>query len=50
VVGTFHSGGLTAYQQWLVPKLPLPYKVPVVVGLNAYDRVTSEMFGLAGSN
>jgi hypothetical protein len=48
--GSIHSGALSIVQSKVVPILPKYYQVPAMIGFNAYDRVTSEMFGIAGSN
>lgn len=47
--GSAHAFAVDRVQNALVPALPLPYRVPAVIGFDAYDRVTSEMFGLASS-
>tara|TARA_R110001592_G_scaffold192828_1_gene439909 strand:- start:811 stop:6438 length:5628 start_codon:yes stop_codon:yes gene_type:complete len=48
--GSLHSGTWSVVQSRVVPLLPRQYQVPAMIGFNAYDRVTSEMFGIAGSN
>ena len=47
--GSAHAFAVDRVQNAIVPVLPLPYRGPAVIGFDAYDKVTSEMFGLASS-
>jgi hypothetical protein len=45
--GTASSGTMEVIERQIVPLLPKQYQIAAQIGFNAYDRVTSEMFGLA---